>query len=345
MNSRDLLKNALRGGVNDRPPIWLMRQAGRYMAAYRELRKRHSFMELCHNPDLATEITLQPVRAFGMDAAIFFCDILVTAEALGGDLDIVEKVGPVIANPVRTQKDLDRLIPQEDALASLQYTHDALTQIRATLPADKGLLGFAGAPLTVASYMIEGGSSSQVPTVFRMIQEDPQLFSNIMTRLTDLTIAYVALQRSAGVDGIQIFESWASLLPMDIYVKHVLPHLQRLMSACHLPDQPDQPLIMFALAQEPLWDHLAALPADVISLGPGHDPKAFRQKFPNKAIQGNLDSRYMLGDQKIMLNAATELLEKMRGEPGYVFNLGHGLTPKTPESNVQALVDLVQNWR
>lgn len=311
------------------------------MANYRALRQKHSFMALCHEPDLATEITLQPIEAFGMDAAIYFCDILVTAEALGGDLDIVEKVGPVISNPIRSRADLERCLPKDAALESLQYTHRALSQIRAALPDDKGLLGFAGAPLTVASYMIEGGSSSQVPTVFRMIQEEPELFRDIMTRLTDLTIDYVELQRSAGVDGVQIFESWASLLPQNIYVEHVLPHLQRLMGACH---KPGQPLIMFALANAELWEHLGELPSDVLSLGPGHDLKSFRKRFPNKALQGNLDSRYMLGNQDIMLKAATGVLESMRGEPGYIFNLGHGLTPKTPESNVEALVNLVQNW-
>jgi uroporphyrinogen decarboxylase len=298
-------------------------------------------MELCHQPDLATEITLQPIEAFGMDAAIFFCDILVTAEALGGNLDIVEKVGPVIANPVRTEEDLNRLLPQDEALASLGYTYEALTQIRSALPQDKGLLGFAGAPLTVASYMIEGGSSAQVPTVFRMINEEPELFSKIMARLTDLTISYVDLQRSAGVDGVQIFESWASLLPLEMYLEHVLPHLQRLMSACH---KPDQPLILFALAQDPLWQKLATLDSDVLSLGPGHSLKEFRKRYPEKALQGNLDSRYMLGDRDIMLKAATAHLESMRGESGFIFNLGHGLTPKTPESNVKALVDLVQTW-
>jgi uroporphyrinogen decarboxylase len=341
MESRELLKKALAGETTPRPPIWLMRQAGRYMADYRALRQQHSFMELCHEPDLATEITLQPIRTFGMDAAIFFCDILVTAEALGGDLDIVEKVGPVISNPVRTREDLDRLLPHADAIANLQYTHQALTQIRAALPKEKGLLGFVGAPLTVGSYMIEGGSSSQVHTVFKMIHEAPDLFAGIMKRLTDLTIDYIQLQRSAGVDGIQIFESWASLLPKNIYIEHVFPHLQRLVNATA---NPEQPLILFALADMELWVHLRTLPVQVLSVGPHHDILNFREAFPEKALQGNLDSRFLLGDQDILLRAATNILETMKDQPGYIFNLGHGITPKTPESNVAALVDLVQAW-
>jgi uroporphyrinogen decarboxylase len=342
MIARDLLKSALSGQQTPRPPIWLMRQAGRYMSDYRNLRKKNSFMELCHEPDLATEITLQPIKAFGMDAAIFFCDILVTAEALGCKLDIVEKVGPVISNPIRCQQDLARLTPLDEAIDNLNYTHRALTQIRSALPADKGLLGFVGAPLTVGSYMIEGGSSSGVHTVFRLIQEDPELFAQIMERLTDLTIEYIGLQRSTGVDGIQIFESWASLLPRKIYLKHAFPHLQRLVKSC---SNKEQPLILFALADSELWQDLQTLPVQVLSIGSQHDLRSFRKAFPDKALQGNLDSRYLLGDRNIMLHAAKEILEDMRDQGGYIFNLGHGITPKTPESNVSALVDLVLQWR
>jgi uroporphyrinogen decarboxylase len=341
MESRELMLRALSCETTPRPPLWLMRQAGRYMGEYRQLRAKHSFMELCHEPDLATEITLQPIREFDMDAAIFFCDILVTAEALGCSLDIVEKAGPVIANPIRTQADFDRLLPQDAALAALNYTSVALQQIRAALPREKSLLGFAGAPLTVASYMIEGGSSAQVPTVFRMIQENPQLFHAIMVRLTDLTIDYVNLQRAAGVDAVQIFESWASLLPRDIYLKFVLPHLTRLVESCA---SKEQPLIMFALADRDLWTDLGKLPAQVLSIGPGLNLLDFRRQFPHKALQGNLDSRYLLCDRSTLLRAATELLESMRGQKGYIFNLGHGITPKVPEDNVRALVDLVKNW-
>jgi uroporphyrinogen decarboxylase len=189
--------------------------------------------------------------------------------------------------------------------------------------------------------MIEGGSSSQVHTVFKMIHEAPDLFAGIMKRLTDLTIDYIQLQRSAGVDGIQIFESWASLLPKNIYIEHVFPHLQRLVNATA---NPEQPLILFALADMELWVHLRTLPVQVLSVGPHHDILNFREAFPEKALQGNLDSRFLLGDQDILLRAATNILETMKDQPGYIFNLGHGITPKTPESNVAALVDLVQAW-
>ena len=212
MNSRELLIAAAQGQKTPRPPIWLMRQAGRYMQEYQNLRKKHSFMELCHEPDLATEITLQPMKAFGMDAAILFCDILVTAEALGRCRDYREK-GPVIANPVRTEADLEALLPKDAALNSLGYVSTTLRQIREGIGAEKALLGFVGAPFTVGSYMIEGGSSSSVPVTFKMIAEAPELFKKIMTRLTDLTIDYIEMQREAGVDALQVFESWALFYP------------------------------------------------------------------------------------------------------------------------------------
>jgi uroporphyrinogen decarboxylase len=315
-----------------------MRQAGRYMAEYRELRKKHSFMELCHEPDLATEITLQPIRAFDMDAAIFFCDILVTAEALGSQVDIIEKRGPVISNPFRLKTDLDHLLSPEDAIEKLSYTSTALTQIRSALPKDKALLGFVGAPLTVASYMVEGGSSASVPTVFRMIAEEPALFQGLMERLTDLSILYIESQRKAGVDAVQIFESWASLLPLSIYREHVFPHLKRLVESTH---HPEKPLILFALAHQPLWDLLGTLPVHALSLGHGISLTGMRDRFPGKALQGNLDSRYLLCEKETLLQAADAILDEMADQPGHIFNLGHGITPPTPEEHIAALVERV----
>lgn len=340
MNSRELLQAAARGQATPRPPIWLMRQAGRYMSEYQNLRKKHSFMELCHEPDLATEITLQPMKAFGMDAAILFCDILVTAEALGRDVDIVEKKGPIIGNPVRTEADLAEWLPLETALESLNYVSTTLRQIREGIGAEKALLGFVGAPFTVGSYMIEGGSSSSVPTTFKMIAEAPELFEKIMTRLTDLTIAYIEKQREAGVDALQVFESWASILPEPIYLKHVFPHLKRIVETCQ---NPDQPLILFALATPSLWKTLGQLPAQVLSIGPEHDLAQFRQDFPDKALQGNLDTRWLLCSESTMIREAIVILDKMQGQPGHIFNLGHGITPNVPVSQVAKLVELVQS--
>lgn len=328
------MKMACLGQVTPRPPVWFMRQAGRYMEEYRKLRQKYSFMALCHEPDLACEITLQPLKKFNMDAAILFCDILVTAEALGADLDIVENKGPVIQNPVSNQSDLDKLVNCEDALNRLRFVETTLKALRAELGEEKALLGFAGAPFTVASYLIEGGSSKHIAKSFRMIQESPELFSALLEKLTDLTIAYVTMQRSQGVDAVQIFESWASLLPADIYLKHVFPHLKRLITELH---DPEQPLILFALANDNLWKVFQDLPVHVLSIG----PDVSLRQFQGKAVQGNLDPRWLLCPKDLALEKANQLLHDMRGSEGYIFNLGHGILPQTSPENVHALVDLV----
>ncbi|MBF0196948.1 MAG: uroporphyrinogen decarboxylase [Planctomycetes bacterium] len=336
MDSRELLIKSALGGETPRPPIWLMRQAGRYMAEYRNLRKSNSFMELCHKSELAAEITLQPIRAFNMDGAILFCDILVTAEALGADVEIVEKQGPVIANPIDKEGDLHSMPPTEEAVGSLGYVAKTIGMIRNELGQKKALLGFAGAPFTVASYMIEGGSSKMVPQTFKMINESPELFAGLMSRLTDLTIKYVEMQREAGVDAVQIFESWASLLPEEMYLKHVFPHLKRLVESLH---HPEKPLILFALATNSLWQHLGQLPAQVLSIDSSHSLGNFRKLYPEKALQGNLDSRWLLGSRANLLTEVDRILAEMSDRKGYIFNLGHGITPKTPVDNVKALCD------
>ena len=296
-------------------------------------------MELCHNPALATEITLQPLKKFNLDAAILFCDILVTAEALGSKLDIVEKKGPVIANPITCRQDLQQLLKNEEALHALDFVATTLGQLRRELGANKALLGFAGAPFTVACYMIEGGSSVHITRVFRMIQEEPQLFHDLLERLTDLTIGYVHMQRRNGVDAVQIFESWASLLPQDVYLRAVMPHLQRLLQAIH---DPQHPTILFALAGRGLWEKLLQLPVQAASVGPNLDLHEFSTLAHGKCLQGNLDPRWLLCPQPRFLEQAGLLLATMRGRSaGYIFNLGHGILQQTPEDHVRALVDLV----
>lgn len=339
-NSRQILKDACNKCNDGRPPIWLMRQAGRYMADYRKLREKHSFMQLCHDSDLATEITLQPLKKFDMDAAILFCDILVTAEALGAQLDIVEKKGPIIANPVNDENALNGLVPTAEAAGSLSYVETTLQQIRSEIGSEKGLLGFVGAPFTVASYMIEGSSSSQVPKTFSMIHNNPEVFSGLLSKLVDVTVEYVEMQRRQDVDAVQIFESWASLLPDEVYLKHVFPHLENLVSRVY---HKDKPLIMFALARPSLWPHLAKLPAQILSIGPDHSLGNFRANYPEKAFQGNLDSRWLLCPESEFMPRVDNVLQQMQGEKGYIFNLGHGLLPPTPEDHVARLVDKVRS--
>jgi uroporphyrinogen decarboxylase len=341
MNGRELIYNSCNNIANPRPPIWLMRQAGRYMAEYRELRQKHSFMELCHNSDLACEITLQPIKKFDMDAAILFSDILVTAEALGAEVDIVEKQGPVISNPIRSDEDFSKLNDFSKANDNLAYIGKTLSKIRNELHPDKALLGFCGAPLTVASYMIEGGSSKDITVTFKMIQRNPELFNNIMTSLTNLTIRYIEMQRENGIDALQIFESWASLLPEAMYLEHVFPHLKKIIDTC---SNPDKPLILFALAPISLWKHFAKLPVQVLSVPSTIPFEQIKAIAPDKAIQGNLDSRWLHCSQEQLLRETDKILNNPLTKKGFIFNLGHGITPKTPEENVAALCNHVMNF-
>lgn len=341
MNSREIFYKSIRRETVPRFPIWLMRQAGRYMLEYRQLREKYSFMELCHEPDLATEITMQPIRKFKLDAAILFCDILVTAEALGADLDIVEKKGPVIGNPFDSGNAVKALLSTEAACQKLAYVPKTLRQIRSELGEERALLGFAGAPLTVGSYMIEGMSSQNMAKTFRMMLEAPDLVNRLFERLTDVTIQYVQLQREAGVDAIQIFESWASILPEWMYLKFAFPHLKRLIETIY---DPEKPIILFALANGSLWAHLATLPVQVLSVGPNIRLSDMKDQHSDKCIQGNLDARYLLCDKSVLLDKTNEVLNEMKTHRGYIFNLGHGITPKTPVENVEALCERVHTY-
>lgn len=336
MNSRQIFNAALRREPVPRPPVWLMRQAGRYMSQYQKLRKQHGFMELCHRPELACEVTLQPMQAFALDAAIIFSDILVTAEALGFGVDIVESKGPVISNPLSTAADLDRLRGRGEAAQGLEFVAQALSLVRRELPQDKALLGFAGAPMTVASYAIEGGASQRLPRSFSMIAERPELFEGLLRRITDLTIDYVRLQRTCGVDAVQIFESWAGLLPIDLYLRHAFPHLKRLVA--ELSD-PLYPLILFAQGPRELLEHFCGLKVQAVSVGHDHSMAAVRRHHPGLAVQGNLDPRWLLTPTRSLLGEVDRILDSMRGLDGYIFNLSHGITPDVQPDAVRALVD------
>lgn len=340
MNSRELVYNACRGLINTRPPVWLMRQAGRYMQDYRKLREKHSFMELCHNSELACEITMQPINKFDMDAAILFSDILVTAEALGCNVDIVEKKGPVIETPLRSIEEVNKLLPKEEAVESLQYIGKTLDMIRAELGEQKALLGFCGAPLTVASYMIEGGSSKDILNTFQMIMKEPDLFHNIMRKLTDVTIQYIAMQREHDVDALQVFESWASLLPEDLYIEHVFPYVKEIAETCY---DADKPLILFALAPMSLWKHYAKLPFHVFSLPPYVTLADMKKLAPEKTLQGNLDSRYLYCSKETIKTEINKVVDQINPKQGFIFNLGHGITPKTPEDHVGFLCDTIKS--
>ena len=337
MDSRELFLRAATGEATPRPPIWLMRQAGRYLPEYKSIRSKKSFAALCRDPSLSCEITLQPLRRFKLDAAIVFSDILLPAEALGYEFRLDEERGPVLSPPYRLEGDEKIWRPVEEALLRLTCVGKALQNVRAAQPS-RALIGFAGAPLTVASYIIEGGSSDRMPHTFKMMTERPDVFARLMSALVDLTIRYVELQRAAGADAIQIFESWAGLIPEALYLEHAIPHLRHLLRSCY---RPASPLILYAQASESLWRRLADLPVQVLSVNSEINMPRLAALRTDRALQGNLDPRWLLAPKQVLLAEAARIVAGMSGQGGFIFNVGRGLTPDVPPEGVRALVDWV----
>ncbi|MDA1353402.1 MAG: uroporphyrinogen decarboxylase [bacterium] len=339
-------KAARRENTEGRPPIWLMRQAGRYMPEYRKLRESYSFMELMRTPELAAEVTMQPITAFGMDAAIMFSDILITADALGVGLHFEEGRGPVIARPVRTAGDVAAL-PDVDASVAFGCVAKEISLLRPQLDVlGVPLIGFAGAPFTVASYMVEGGSSKTLSVIKGMLREAPEAFSALLARLEQVTIDYLCVQIDAGVHAVQLFDTWANYLDLGEFRQHSLAPMGRIISGlrAHMKTVgKDVPISVFCKNSRVFAPELMAIKPDIISLDSDVTLWEMREKLgPNIALQGNLDPELLPGDSTPLLEAAHTILNRMGKDPGFIFNLGHGVTPQVPVENVRQLVNLVQ---
>lgn len=322
----------------DHTPVWFMRQAGRYMAEYRAIRARHSLLEICDDPDLSTEVTLQPVQHLDVDAAIIFADILLPLVPMGLDLSFVSGEGPVIANPVRTAADVSRLAPV-DVHDTLAGTLGAITRVRAALPDRVPLIGFAGAPFTVALYAIEGGASRHAQTAKMMMYDAPELWHDFMARLATVLGDFLAAQVEAGAQVIQLFDSWAGLLSEDDYRRFALPHSQLLLERIAALGVPG---IHFAVGAEHLLPALAAAGGDVIGLDWRTSIQRGRELVGrDRAVQGNLDPVALFAPRRELLRRVDEVLDAAGGQPGHIFNLGHGILPGTPVDNVRAVVEHV----
>jgi uroporphyrinogen decarboxylase len=315
-------------------PVWFMRQAGRALPEYRALRQGNAMLEACTTPDLVTEITLQPVRRFGVDAAIFFSDIVVPLKAAGVDLDIVAGVGPVVAEPIRSRSDLDRL-PEltPDAL-------DAIDQAVRLLVAELGptpLIGFAGAPFTLASYLVEGGPSKNHAATKAMLHGAPDLWDALMVRLSQITAVFLRVQVEAGVSAVQLFDSWVGTLSPATYRRAVLPH-----SAAVLAQVGEVPRIHFGVGTGELLHDLGAAGADVVGVD-WRVPldEASRRVGPDKAVQGNLDPTLVFAPLDVVLEETDRVVAEGRRTPGHVFNLGHGVLPETDPDVLARVVDRV----
>jgi uroporphyrinogen decarboxylase len=316
-----------------------MRQAGRYLPEYREVRERHDFLEVCRTPELATRVTLQPIERFGLDAAILFSDILVPAEALG--VDVRFEPGPVIDAPIRTAADVERL-HAVDFEERLGYVFDAVRMIRRELAGRAPLIGFAAAPLTLAVYLVEGGGSKSYDSFKSLLYGDPATARRLMEVLADATARYLRAQIEAGAQAIQLFDTWAGLLRPDVYREFDLPFVQTVMQRL---EGLGVPRIYFALDGAHLFDEIRGCGADVLGVDWRTPLDVADARLGHAfALQGNLDPGVLLATPAAVRDAARRILESGRGLRGHVFNLGHGISPTTPVENVAALVELVQGW-
>ena len=332
-----LLLRAARRQPTPVTPVWLMRQAGRYLPEYRALRERHAFLDLCRNSQAAAEVTLQPVRRFPLDAAILFADILLILEPLGVGLEFARGEGPVIHRPVRAEADVARLKPI-DVASSVGFVFETVRAVRRELPAKTALIGFAGAPFTVASYVVEGGASRDYLHTKRLMYEAPGSWHRLMEILADATATYLNGQIDAGAQAVQLFDSWVGTLAPDDYRTYVLPHTRTVIRAL----RPGVPVIHFGTGTATLLPLMREAGGDVIGLdwrvpldagwsAVGHDV----------GVQGNLDPAALLARPAVFRERVKAILARAGGRPGHIFNLGHGVHQQTPVEHVQALVEMV----
>lgn len=328
----------------ERPPVWMMRQAGRFMPEYWEIKNKYSFLEMCKTPEIAADVTMLPVDLLGIDAAILFSDILVTGEAMGGKLSFEQGVGPKFSNPIENSRDVDAL--EVNCLDNLQYVADAIKVIQERLAklGDKQipLIGFAGAPFTVMSYLVEGGSSKDFKKTKLFMNNQPAVAHKLLEKIADVTVDYLNMQIAAGVNAIQIFDSWALALSWDdykdfshYYIKNIISRLNRVV-----------PVISFCKGSSVFAPLMAEAKPDVVSIDWNADIRNVKQSLPQgMAIQGNLDPFVLYADKKVIKEKVLRIIERMRGEKGFIFNLGHGIMPDIPFDNVKYAVEVIKEFR
>jgi uroporphyrinogen decarboxylase len=322
--------DALHGHNQNVPPIWFMRQAGRYLPAYRRIKEGRSLYEMFHNPETIAQVTLLPIDQLGVDAAILFSDILMLLDGLHIRYDFQDGIGPIVLDP--------------PSMISLLHPEEAYGHIRqAILTLKKSLsiplLGFAGAPFTIASYLIEGKSSKELRKTKRWLYHDPKGFTHLINTLTEATITYIHYQIDAGVDAIQLFDSWANALPLEEFRTFSLDPMRRIVEAVK---GRNIPTILFCRGSCFFARELASISPTAISLDWSGDMQEIRRQLPRSiALQGNLDPSALYASREGLRGRADALLQSMKGEQGYIFNLGHGILPDTPVENVQFLVDHV----
>ena len=333
--TNDRFLRACRREPVDATPVWFMRQAGRSLPEYRRVREAATLADIVGNPALCAEVTLQPVRRLGVDAAILFADITTPLPGLGVDVKLVDGVGPVIDRPVRSLTDVAALRPFV-ATETVGPLLDAVRLLREEL--EVPLIGFAGAPFTLATYLVEGRSSQAATRLRSMLHAEPETAAALFTRLTDMTIDYLRAQAQAGAQALQLFDSWVGTLGPRAYEQHVAPHMRRLFAA--LADL-GVPLIHFGTGNPALIPAIAAAGGDVIGIDWRIGLADAWAAVPDCAVQGNLDPLALLGPWEAAAGEARAVLREANGRPGHIFNLGHGVLPETDPEDLRRLVDLV----
>ncbi len=341
VNKEHLFIKALKGEVVERPPVWMMRQAGRYLPEYIELRNKYDFFTRVQTPELACEITIQPVDHIGVDAAILFSDILVIPQAMGLEVQLLEHKGPFLPETISTQKDVDALIVDEAAVGSLSYVSDAIKLIKNELNNRVPLIGFAGAPFTILCYMVEGKGSKNFDKAKQFCFSQPELAHQLLNKISDVTIAYLHEQVNAGADAVQVFDSWSGLLGPDDFNQFALPYLNKISDSLSTR----VPVILFPKGSWYALEALSKSSASALGIDWCISPKFARELTHNKkTLQGNFDPCKLLLPIPQIQREVKEMIDAF-GVNKYIANLGHGILPNIPVPNAKAFVDAVKNYK
>ena len=329
----DRLLRACRRQPVDRTPVWMMRQAGRYLPEYREIRQKVSFLELCKNTDLAAEVSLQPYRILGVDAVIFFSDILIPVEAMGAGVSLTDK-GPEIEHPIRSKRDVDELVIPDPA-SEVPFVGSIIKKLRHELQNEVPLIGFAGAPWTLASYLIEGGGSKSFGEIKGLAYREPQILHSLLDKLAQTTIAYVLFQIESGVQVLQLFDTWAGELNPADYEEFALPYTRKIFDAIGNR----VPRILYLNGCAAILESMAKSGADVLSIDWRIPISEARKRVGDKfALQGNLDPCVLFGSKERIVTKTKDILQQA-GSIGHILNLGHGILPQTPVENARTFIE------
>ncbi|TDJ48792.1 MAG: uroporphyrinogen decarboxylase [Nitrospina sp.] len=333
---------ACRGEPVDRTPVWFMRQAGRYMKAYRDLKEKYTFLELCKNPELATEVTLQPLDVLGVDAAIIFADILLPLEPMGTGLEFIAGDGPSIPRPVRTHQEMAALKPV-DVDGQLGFVGDAIRMVRSEISGKIPLVGFAAAPFTLCSYMVEGGKSRDFTLTKVMMYEEPETWQGLMDKVVRVLADYMKMQVAAGAQALQVFDSWVGCLGPADYEKYILPYTRRLFKEL---ETTGVPVINFSTGTSTMLPLVRQAGGDVMSFDWRIElDDAWRQIGHQTPVQGNLDPNLLFASLPVIRERVHDVMRRAAGRPGHIFNLGHGILQHTPVDHVKAVVDMVHEYQ